>query len=130
MGRGPGTELDPPGCELEENEHDSQLAKLASGSTSFFPLFTYFLVFRGEISRWDPSGCVRVDQVHILSDLQHFSQFCGQMFGNVCFPKAAIHLSLSAANIYSVLTICEKRVSGCTQIYIKVIYGLHKSLYK
>lgn len=93
--------LDPTGYELEENEHYSHCP--VSGSASLSPLFTYiFWSSSREISRWDPSGCMTADQVHILSDLQHSPQFCGQMFGNVCFPKAAIHLSLYAANIYSV----------------------------
>lgn len=47
--------LDPSGYELE-NEHDSQFLKLPSASTSFSPLFTYFLVFRGRF----PDGILQV----------------------------------------------------------------------
>lgn len=117
--------LDPTGYELEEDERYSRFLKLPGQWVHFIFSFVYIFFFfwssSGETSRWDPSDCMTVDQVHIPSDLQHSPQFCGQMFGNVCFPKAAIHLSPYAANIYSVLTICKARVSRCLQIYTKVI---------
>lgn len=119
------------------NEHQSQFLKLLGGSASFSPVFTYLFLFfyfflssRGESPRWDPSVCMRVGQVPILLDLQYFPQFCGQMFGNVCFPKAAIHLSLSAANIHSVLTICttksEQARSNTYRSHLRAHQSLHK----
>lgn len=119
------------------NEHQSQFLKLLGGSASFSPVFTYLFLFfyfflssRGESPRWDPSVCMRVGQVPILLDLQYFPQFCGQMFGNVCFPKAAIHLSLSAANIHSVLTICTTKSEQARSNMYRSHLRAHQSLHK
>lgn len=92
--------------------------------------FYFFLSSHGESPRWDPSVCMRVGQVPILLDLQYFPQFCGQMFGNVCFPKAAIHLSLSAANIHSVLTICTTKSEQARSNMYRSHLRAHQSLHK
>lgn len=89
-----------------------------------------FLGFLGAVSRCDSSGRRRAGQSRILSDLQHFPQFLGQMCGNVCLPKAAVHLSVSVVNIHSVLTVCKAGGSRRTQICPSHRALMNKSLQK